>query len=75
MQVGFTIVSPVFPVVETEVSWIVDIQTSHLSFRARRISLFLENNMSPFFTLDVCIFKFGSKPLLSLIVPQTHFVL
>lgn len=33
-----------------EVSWIIDIiWTIHLSFHAKRISLFLENTMSPFF--------------------------
>lgn len=66
--------SPAFPVVETEVSLIVDVQTSCLSSHARRFSPFLENNMPPFFILDVCIFKFGSKPPISLIVPPLSLI-
>lgn len=56
------------------VSWIVNVQTSCLSSQARRFSPFLENNMPPFFILDVCIFKFGSKPPLSLIVPPLSLI-
>lgn len=62
-----------FSVVEAEVSWIIDIiWAMYLSFHVRRrISPFLENIMSPFFILNVFIFRFGSKPLFSLVVPQT----
>lgn len=48
----------------------VTIPTTHLSF-ARRILPFVENNMLPLFILHVFIFKFGSKPLRSIIDPQT----